>query len=727
MISRRTLLGTGSLALAFSLAGPSFAQPGPPGMPGDLARNRSLDAWIGIAVDGAVTLKTGKVELGQGVLTALGQICADELDIDLGRLTIISGDTLLSPREGVTAGSFSMPDAGTSVRLAAAEVRHILLDLAAQRLGAPADRLVVDKGVVADPASGRKVGYGELVDGQTLHRQATGTVAHKPAAERKYIGQPIPRRDLPAKVAGEAIFVQDHRPKGLAHGRVVRQPSYGAKLVSVDAASVQAMPGVLKVVRDGDFLGVIAEREWTAVKAARALAASARWQETAALPADPYAWLQGATPLDTVIKTEARSGGPTPARTLEAVYRRPYQMHGSIGPSCAIAQLDGDVMTLHTHSQSVFETSEAIAKMLGIQAQKVVAKHMQGSGCYGHNAADDAPADAALLARALPGRAVRVQWSRDDEHACEPYGPAMITKVRAGVDSNGDVLDWTYELWSTAHGTRPGGDPGNLLAGRSLARPFPMPIPRNPGGPNYAADRNAIPLYDFPGQSVTTHFVTEMPVHVSAQRSLGAYANVFSIESFMDELAHAARADPVGYRLRQLKDPRGLAVLNLAAATFGWSAWRKAPNRGRGVAFARYKNLATYCAICLEIEVDPKTRAVRPLRAVIAADAGEAVNPDGLKNQLEGGLIQSLSWTLKEQVRHDGRRITSRDWASYPILRFPEVPAVEVVLIDRPGEPFLGAGEASQGPAAAALANAVFDAIGVRVRDLPLTPDRLRI
>ena len=727
MISRRTLLGSGSLALAFSLAGPSLAQVGPPGMPGDLARNRSLDAWIEITADGGVTLKTGKVELGQGVLTALGQICADELDIDIARLKIISGDTRLSPKEGVTAGSFSMPDAGTSVRLAAAEVRHILMDLAAQRLGAPADRLVVDKGVVADPASGRKVGYGELVDGQTLHRQATGTVAHKLTATRRYIGQPTPRLDLRAKVAGETIFVQDHRPKGLAHGRVVRQPSYGANLLSVDAAAIQAMPGVLKVVRDGDFLGVIAEREWTAVKASRALAASARWQESAVLPADPYAWLQAQTPQDAVIKAQARSGGPAPARTLEAVYRRPYQMHGSIGPSCAIAELDGDVMTIHTHSQSVFETSEAIAKMLGMPVEKVVARHMQGSGCYGHNGADDAPADAALLARALPGRAVRVQWSRDDEHGSEPYGPAMITSVHAGVDVNGDVLDWTYELWSTSHGTRPSGDPGNLLAGRSLARPFPMPVPRNFGGPNYAADRNAIPLYDFPGQSVTTHFVTDMPVRVSAQRSLGAYANVFSIESFMDELAHAAGADPVGYRLRQLKDPRALEVLNLAASTFGWSAWRKAPNRGRGVAFARYKNLATYCAICLEIDVDPKTRAVRPLRAVIAADAGETVNPDGLKNQLEGGLIQSLSWTLKEQVRHDGRRITARDWASYPILRFPEIPSVEVALIDRPGEPFLGAGEAAQGPASAALANAVFDATGVRVRELPLTPDRLRI
>ena len=303
----------------------------------------------------------------------------------------------------------------------------------------------------------------------------------------------------------------------------------------------------------------------------------------------------------------------------------------------------------------------------------------------------------------------------------------MITKVSAALDAEGDVLDWTFELWSTAHGTRPGGDPGNLLAARTLATPFPMPVARNFGGPNYAADRNAIPGYDFPGQSVTTHFVTDMPVRVSALRSLGAYANVFSIESFMDELAHAAGADPVGYRLRQMKDERSRAVLELAASTFGWSGWKKGANRGRGVAFARYKNLATFCAVCLEVEADPKTGIVRPIRAAIAADAGETVNPDGLKNQLEGGLIQSLSWTLKEQVRYDSCRITSRDWASYPILRFSEVPAVEVALIDRPGEPFLGAGEASQGPAAAALANAVFDATGKRVRDLPLTPERLRI
>ena len=693
-------------------------------MPGDLARNLELDAWIEIGAEGSVTLKTGKVELGQGVLTALAQICADELDIDLNRLKIVSGDTVRSPREGVTAGSFSMPDAGTSVRLAAAEVRHILLDLAAQRLGAPATGLKVVDGTIR--GSRRRTTYWELVGGQSLKRRATGAIAPKPTDARRYIGRPVPRVDLPAKITGQTIFVQDHRPASLVHGRIVRQPSYGARLVSVEADAVAALPGVLKVVRDGDFLGVIAEREWTCIKAARALAAAAVWEEHAELPDDPWDWLQKQTPRDQRIKAQARGGGPAPARTLEAVYRRPFQMHGSIGPSCATALFDGDVMLLHTHSQSVFETSEAIARMLGLPVDRVRAQHMNGSGCYGHNGADDVAADAALLARALPGRTVRVQWSRDDEHGWEPYGPAMITKVRAGVDAGGDVLDWSYELWSTAHGTRPGGDPGNLLAGRSLARPFPTPVPVDFGGPNYAAGRNAIPLYDFPGQAVTSHFVTDMPVRVSAQRGLGAYANVFSIESFMDELARAAGADPVEYRLRQLTDDRAKAVIEKAAMAFGWAAWKRTAGRGRGFAFARYKNLATYCAIALEVAVDPASGGVRVLRAVLAADAGEAVNPDGLKNQLEGGLIQSLSWSLKEQVRYDRRRTTSRDWASYPILRFSEVPDVQVELIDRPGLPFLGAGEGAQGPTGAALANAVFDACGARVRQLPITPERIK-
>ncbi|MFP2929806.1 molybdopterin cofactor-binding domain-containing protein [Pyxidicoccus sp. 3LG] len=725
-LSRRTVL-QGSLVMAFALTGPFAlgAAQERRGLPGDLRRNSQLDAWIAIGADGVVTLKTGKVELGQGVLTALGQICADELDVDFKRLTLISGDTERSPNEGTTAGSMSMPEGGTAVRHAAAEVRAILLDLAGKRLGAKAERLKVKDGTITAPG-GRSVTYWSLMGGKSLSREATGTVAPKPVSERRYIGQSVPRVDLPAKVTGEAIFVQDFRSDTLVHGRAIRAPSYGASLIEVDTTGVEKLPGVLKVVRDGDFLGVIAAKEWQVIKAAASLAQAARWKEHSALPADPHAWLLAQRAQDLVIEDVTRPTDEAPVRTMDASYRRPYQMHAAIGPSCAVAEWNGDTLTVHTHSQSVFDTTEAIARMLGLPKEKVRGRHLQGAGCYGHNGADDVAADAALLARALPGKAVRVQWSREDEHAWEPYGSAMVTKVRATVNALGDVLDWDYELWSTPHGTRPGGNPGNLLAGRSLAKPFPMPVPRNGGPPNYAADRNAIPLYTFPGRKVTTHFVTQMPLRVSSHRGLGAYANVFSIESFVDELAHAAKTDPVAFRLRQLQDVRAKDVIQKAAERFGWSDAPRPPGRGRGIAFARYKNVASYCAVCMEVSVDAQTGAIRVLRAVVAADAGEVVNPDGLGNQLEGGLIQSLSWSLKEAVRYDARRILSRDWGTYPILTFSEVPPVEVALIDRPGEPFLGAGEASQGPTAAALANAVFDATGVRLRDLPLTPERLK-
>jgi CO/xanthine dehydrogenase Mo-binding subunit len=373
----------------------------------------------------------------------------------------------------------------------------------------------------------------------------------------------------------------------------------------------------------------------------------------------------------------------------------------------------------------VFDTGPAIARLLGMAPDKVRLRHAQGAGCYGHNGADDVAADAALLARAMPGRPIRVQWSRADEHGFEPYGPAMLTRVEADLDGEGNVMDWRFELWSTTHGTRPGGDPGNLLAGGEVATPFAMPTPRDGGPPNYAAGRNAIPGYKFPGQQVTVHFVTALPVRTSSHRSLGAFTNVFSIESFMDELAHATGADPLNYRLEQLYDDRGWAVLMKAADRFGWHGWTKAPGRGRGIGYARYKGLATWCAVCMEVEVDLASGRARALRAAVAADAGETVSPDGLKNQLEGGLIQGLSWASKEEVRFQGDQVISRDWRGYPILTFSEAPDVVVDLIDRPGQPFLGAGEAAQGPAAAAFANAVFDAVGARVRDLPITPRKI--
>lgn len=736
MFNRRAAL-QGSLVLAFSLiGGEALAQKPDPTKkdaqkpdekkpPGDLTKNPELDAWIEISAGGVVTLKVGKVELGQGALTALAQICADELDVELSRLNVVSGDTARSPDEGTTTGSQSMSEGGSAVRHASAEVRALLLSMAAARLGVAEAKLAVSDGTITDKASRRSVTYWSLVGGQALHKQATGSVAPKAPSARRLIGRPVPRLDLPKKLTGEAIFVHDLRLETLVHGRIVRGPSYGATLLEVDASAVSRMPGVLKVVRDGDFLGVVAEKEWQAVKAQARLAEVAKWREGAALPEDPYAFLLGRPTQDAVIANALRKDGKTPARSLEASYRRPYQMHGSIGPSCAVAELRDGTLTFYSPSQSIFQTAEVIAKTLGLPKDKVHGKHMNGSGCYGHNGADDAAMEAALLARALPGRAVRVQWSRADEHGWEPYGPAMVTKVSAAVDERGDVLDFRYDLWSTSHNTRPNGFPGNLLAPRSLERPFPVPVPKNGGGPNYAADRNAIPGYAFPGQVVTTHFVTEMPLRVSAHRSLGAYTNVFSIESFMDELAHAAGADPIAFRLRHLTDPRGRAVLEKAQERFGWSGAPRPKGRGRGVAYARYKNIASYCAVCVEVSVDPQSLIVKALRALLVVDAGEVVNPNGLANQLEGGVIQSLSWSLKEAVRYDAQRILSRDWSQYPILTFSEVPPIEIALIDRPGDPFLGAGEAAQGPTAAALANAVFDASGLRVRDLPLTPAHL--
>ena len=735
---RQFLKSAGALTLSFGIPlmdvhSQSAVAQDKPRLAGDLQIHRKLNAWIRIdSATQMVELRIGKVELGQGILTAVAQVCADELDVDFAKIKLISGDTALVPDEGVTAGSFSMPYCATAVQAASAEVRAILLGLAENKLNQPAAQLKVQNGVIRS-GNGAQISYWELVIGESLNREATGLVKPKLISEHRYIGRSVPRPDIQAKILGEAIFVQELRPKGMLFGQVVRPPNHSARLQSVNLSRVEKMPGVVKVVRNGSFLGVIAKREAQAQAAAQALQSNCEWQVPQNLPGtqEMQAWLLQTKPdviIPTKKQTRANSASAnTPvARVVEAQYYRPYHMHGSIGTSAAMATLGDDgVLTVQTHSQSVFQTGEAIAKMLGLPLNKVRMQHTQGSGCYGHNMADDAAADAALLAMQVPGQPVRLQYSREQEHAWEPYGSAMVMKTKASLDAQGNVLDWDYTLWSTPHGTRPSGQPGNLLSAAYLEKPFAMPKPVNGGGPNYAADRNAIALYDFPGHNVTTHFITEMPLRVSSTRGLGAYANIFAIESFIDELAHATGADPVDYRLRFLKDERARDVIVKAAEKFAWSQWRKTPGRGRGIGFAKYKNIAGYCAVALEVEVNRQNGRIRVLRAVASADCGHMVNPDGVSNQIEGGLIQSLSWTLKEEVQMDKTRVLSRDWNSYPILTFSEVPPVDIVLIDRPGQPFLGTGEASQGPTGAALANAVFDATGVRLRTLPLTPDRV--
>jgi CO/xanthine dehydrogenase Mo-binding subunit len=690
-------------------------------LPGSLQRNPELDSWIRIDDRGAITVFTGKCELGQGIKTALIQVAAEELAVAPESIHLVTADTALTPNEGYTAGSHSMQDSGTAIRNAAAQARSLLMGAAAARLGVPRERLKAQDGaVVAD--DGRRLGFGALVKDELLHVAADGRAELTDSAHYRLIGRPLHRVDIPAKVSGGPAFVHDLRLPGMLHARVVRPPSYHATLLRIDTTPTGKMPGVRAVHRDGNYLAVIAEREYQAVAAMDALAKAATWNETPTLPEPDqiFAWLasQPAERVPVLAGSGDLTGG---AKILEATYRRAYQMHASIGPSCAVAQFENGQLTVWTHSQGVFPLRAAIAQLVQLPTEKVRCVQVEGSGCYGHNGADDAGADAALLAMALPGRPVRVQWTRQQEHAWEPYGSAMITKARAALGPDGRIAGWDYSVRSCTHANR-AGPAGNLLPAWLLAHPSTPPPPRPLPLPEGGGHRNAAPLYSIPDARVAYEFVSAMPLRVSALRSLGAYMNIFSIESFVDELAQAAKADPVDFRLRHLDDPRARAVIKAAAGRFGWADYQRKQDHGRGFAFARYKNLAAYLALAAEVEVDRKGRRVRLKRAVAAVDCGEAVNPDGIENQIQGGIMQSASWTLHERVAFDRTRITSRDWSSYPILRFSGIPDdVRAHVLNQPGTPFLGTGEAAQGPTAAAIANAIADATGARLRDIPLT------
>ena len=719
--------GLGGIVLAFSLT-PYAGTQEPPRLPGSLQTNRLLSAWLAINADGTATVFTGKVELGQGILTALAQIAAEELDLPLARVRIISGDTGRTPNEGQTAGSQSVENSGTALRLAGAEVRAILIDLAAKKFGVGADSLKVADGVITT-SDGRKVSYGELASEVNLKREATGKVRPKAPEQHRLVGQSLPRVDLPAKVTGGAAFVQDLRLPGMVHGRVARPPQYGAQLESFDEAKVRAMPGVVAVVRDGSFLGVAAEREEQAIKAAEALSASAKWKAGPALP-DParlYEQLKAMPTQDTVISNKEAPLLASGAKVVEATYHRPYQAHASLGPSCAVAQLREGQLTVWTHTQGVYPLRGTMARALGMKPPSIRCIHMEGAGCYGHNGADDVALDAALIARATNGRPVRVQWMRAEEFMWEPYGPAMTMQAKGAV-ADGRIVDWNYDVWSQSHNMRPGDPDGiNLLSSWYLADPKPPGPARQAGPPNYAGDRNSIPTYDLPRQRITHHLIKDNPLRTSALRTLGGYANVFAVESFMDELAAAAGVDPVAFRLAHVKDPRERAVIEAVAKAADWKPGEKGNGtRGRGIGYARYKTVAAYNAVIVEIEVDRASGRIRIPRAWTSVDAGLIISPDGLINQIEGGLIQSASWTLHEQVHFDRNGITSRDWASYPIMTMPDVPKVETVLLNCPNDRPLGAGEASQGPAVAAIANAFANATGRRLRELPFDPARVK-
>jgi len=723
-LGRRAFVAN-ALVVTFALSRGALAQDTARKLPPSLAKAPQLDSWIRVGADGRITVFTGKAELGQGIRTALTQIAAHELPVPPAQIDLITADTGRTPDEGVTAGSHSMQDSGTAILNAAANVRALLTDAAAWRFAIAADQIEMRDGA-AHTLDGRSVGYGELASALSLQVPARPDMPRRQGG-KAVIGQKLPRLDIPAKVTGGPAYVQDMRLPSMLHARVVRGPSDGTKLKPVDIAVVEKMPGVVKVVREGAFLAVVADQEWRAIKALHRLQAAGWERATPPLAASDLRETIRQLPAEEMpIFDYPGPPAPADARTIRARYSRPHLMHASIGPSCAVAQWADDGLTVWTHSQGVYPLRKSLADLLKLEPDKIRCIHVEGSGCYGHNGADDVAADAALAARAVPGKPVRLQWMREQEHGWEPLGSAMVVELAAELDGD-RIAAWRHEVWSNTHSTRPS-TAGGLLAGREMDPPFAAPKPRPIPMPEGGGARNGNPIYALPNARGVFHFVEQMPVRVSALRGLGAQMNVFAIESFMDELALAAEADPVAFRLAWLKDERAREVVQRATERFGWSKrGAGGDGSGMGFGFARYKNLASYCAVAMEVRVDQDTGEIHVPRVVAAVDSGEAVAPDGIRNQIEGGIVQSLSWTTREAVGFDRTHRTSFDWSAYPILRFPAAPGrVEVEVIDRPRQPFLGAGEAAQGPAAAALGNAVAHAVGVRLRDMPLSPERVR-
>jgi len=696
-----------------------------PGLPGDLAATPVLGRWLEFGADGVVTIATGKVEYGQGVWTALAQIAAEELDVRLARVRVAPVSTATSPDEGTTSGSKSIEDSGAALRQACAQARRALLAAAAGRLGADPAALGVRDGEVVTSAGGTGLSYWSL-GGPGLRDAAGPPVAAKPCAQWSVAGRSAPRIDIPDKVTGRPRFLHDLLLPGMLFGRVVRPPAVAAELQAVGQADLPA--GVIDVVTDGSFLGVVAETDAAARAAARRLGHAARWKVRDSLPDedDLRSFLLGEPAETSVI---ARRRDPAAAaratRTLTAEFSRPFLAHASMAPSCAIAQVRDGTVTVWTHSQGIFALHRALAAGLDIEPRRLVVRHAEGAGAYGHNGADDAALDAVLLARApaCRGRPVRVMWSREDEMAWAPLGSAMLARLSAGLGPDGRIQSWRQDVWSNGFLGRPGtgGEP-RLLALAHLAGGQPMSAaPDGPPVPVIGSVRNSLPGYDIPDVEVTRHRLLTMPIRTSSLRSLGAFLNVFAIESFMDELAAEAGADPVAFRLAHLADPRARRVIEQAAQMAEWPV-RRGQDAGLGIGYARYKGTSGYCAAVAEVEAATE---VRLRRLWLAVDVGRVINPDGVINQAEGGAVQSASWVLRERVRFDRAAITSVSWDSYPILRFTEVPDVTVRIVAAPGEQESGAGEVAQGPVAGAIGNAVAAAVGVRVRDLPLTRDQI--
>ena len=718
-LSRRGILkmAAGSLVVRFALGQSS----------NDASKSldpTEVDSFIAIRADGSVTIYTSKVDVGTGLATAFRQTASDELGIPVERFTVVEGDTALTPDHGGTGGSSGIPRGAADIRRAAATARQALLDLGAKQLNQPTSELTIAGGEVLH-SNGQRVTVASLVAGKRLGVKVNANAPLKNPSTYTVVGKPILRADVPGKCTAKHPWLQDVTLPGMLHGRVVRPPSIGAKLLSVDENSIRAFPGV-RVIRIESFLGVVASDEWAAVRAAKEIKAT--WSDSQSLPGSDELsrWVrQAPVERDQALanRGDVNSGLSTAAKQLSATYYWPFQSHASLGPSCAVADVKESRITIWSAAQNPYGLRANLAKVFGIPLGKMRVIYKDGSGSYGTNGADDAAADALLLSRAV-GQPVRVQWMRQDEHGWDPKGPAQLHELRGGLDANGNISAWETQMWL------PDGPQGS----RALLGPESAGMSQTHGQGAGLMTLNLDPPYPVPNLRVVSHHLKDTPLRLSNLRAPGKIANIFAVESFADELAAAAGMDPVAFRLRGLTDPRAVEVLKRASGMMDWQS-RPSPNPyaaegdvlvGRGMAYMRYKQTENYVALGITVAVNKTTGKIAVRRVVCAHDCGLVVNPDGLRNQVEGNILQTLSRTLHEEVTFDKARVTSVDWASYPLLTFPEVPPVQVALIDRPDQPSYGAGEASSAPVAAALANAIFDATGARLRTVPFTTERVK-
>ena len=719
---REFLKGTGALVVCFSIAGfpPAVAQ----GTAAKTVSPEEVDGFLRIDQSGAVTLYSGKVDLGTGVRTALTQIVAEELDVPLSAVNVIEGDTAMTPDQGTSSGSNSIQRGGAQIRLAAATARRALLQQAAANLGVDVNDLSIADGIITSRSTNKSVTYGALVGGKAFALKVDKAAPTKNPADFRVVGKSVAQLDIPAKVTGQFTYMQDFRMPGMLHGRVVRPPAIGATLQSVDESSVRDIAGMVKVVRVGNFVGVVSETEWSAIKAAQQL--KTEWSKWEGLPDQAKLWdhVRNTKIVKEDITSNVGDASAAMAqgtKRLKATYDFAIHTHGSIGPSCAVVEIKDGLLTCWTASQATHALRKQLAAMLSMPEANIRCIYIDGSGCYGRNGHEDAAADAALMARAV-GRPVRVQWMRADEHGWDPKGPPTLVDLEAALDASGNIISWTSSFF------HPQGASGTVdMVAADLAA-----LPHE----NYLAPGNIIGntalAYTLPNVRTVAHRLETTPFRPSWIRTPGRLQNTFANESFLDELAAAADADPLEFRLRYLKDPRGIELLDRLAKLAKWE--KSPPTRdnaadiatGRGLSYVKYELVRTYVGAVADVEVNRKTGHIRVKRFFVVQDCGQIINPDGVKNQLEGNMVQTLSRTLKEQVTFDRSQVTSLDWGSYPIITFPEVPDVIVDLIDRPNEKPWGAGEPSASVVPAAVSNAVFDAIGVRLRSVPFLPDKVK-